>query len=153
MKRSLQRLLAPLAVLAALATANPHPSVAVRAGYAGDLALGLEVAWDCLLFQPPLGRLRSTLDVLYLDARPGVAWSARYLVSPPLLEGIRFGGGAGLGYLGGLYGFVRGDAEFDLDVGTLPLPAFLGLDAGYATGFTEGAFEGVFAGLRLGVRF
>ncbi len=152
MKRILWALGMVLGLSWALALGNPHPSLAVRGGYAGGAAFGLEASWNCLLFQPPVGALRPTLDVGYaggLDA----AFAMRYLASLPLMEGIRLGGGAGVGYAGGFYGFARGDLEFDLDVGTLPLPVFLGLDAGYAFNLERDAFKGPFAALKLGLRF
>ncbi len=137
----------------ALAFGNPHPSAALRGGYAGGAAFGLEASWDCLLFQPPVGALRPTLDLGYARGGLDAAFGMRYLASLPLLEGLRAGGGAGVGYAGGFYGFVRADAEFDLDVGTLPLPAFLGLDAGYAFKLEKDAFKGPFVALKLGLRF
>jgi len=153
MKRILWALGMVLGLSAALALGNPHPSLAVRGGYAGGAAFGLEASWNCLLFQPPVGALRPTLDLGYAGGALDAVFGMRYLASPPLLEGIRVGGGAGVGHAGGFYGFARADAEFDLEVGALPLPAFLGLDAGYAFGFQKGAFEGPFAALKLGFRF
>ncbi len=153
MKQILWALGTVLGLSAALALGNPHPSLAVRGGYAGGAAFGLEASWNCLLFQPPLGALRPTLDLGYAGGGLDAAFGMRYLASLPLLEGLRAGGGAGVGHAGGFYGFLRADAEFDLDVGTLPLPAFLGLDAGYAFNLEKDAFKGPFAALKLGLRF
>jgi len=153
MKRVLATLAAVLALSAALAFGNPHPSVALRVGYAGSADFGFEVSTNCQLFQPPVGTLKPTIDLSYHYPFTSASFGMRYLLAVPPLEGIRAGGGAGIGYADGFYGYVRADAEFDLDVGTLPLPVFLGVDAGYAVKFQEDAYGGFFAALKLGVRF
>lgn len=148
----MKRLIGALLMVFGFSVALAVGSVALRGGYAGAWMYGVEASLDGF-FQPPIGSLQATLDLGYAGEVLRVEAGPRYLISLPLLEGIRFGGGAGLGYAGGFFGFARGDAEFDLDVGTLPLPAFLGLDAGYAVALEKGAFEGVFAALKLGLRF
>ncbi len=148
-----------LALLGALSLAQAFsPSAALRGGFAGGAgAFGLEASWDCLLFQPPVGALRPTLDLMVADSFQGT-FAMRYLLPMEGVEGLRLGGGLGLGYsgaetgrAGGLFGVFRVDAEFDLPLKDLPTPVFAGMDGGYAIGAP--AAEGAFFSLKLGARF
>ena len=148
-------LLAVLSLGGALAFGPNNPSVALRGGYAGGAAFGLEASWDCRFYTPPVGALRPTLDLGYALGGVDASFGMRYLASLPTLEGLRVGGGAGVGHAQDFYAYVRADAEFDLDVGTLPLPAFIGFDAGYAIPFKADSkgLQGFFAAVKFGLRF
>lgn len=148
-----------LALLAALSLAQAFsPSAALRGGFAGDAgAFGLEASWDCLLYQPPVGALRPTLDLMVADSFQAT-FAMRYMLPLEEVQGLRLGGGIGVGYsgsetgrAGGLFGVFRVDTEFDLPLKDLPAPIFAGVDGGYAIGAP--AAEGAFFSLKLGARF
>ncbi len=148
-----------LALLAALSLAQAFsPSAALRGGFAGNAgAFGLEASWDCLLYQPPVGALRPTLDLMVADSFQAT-FAMRYMLPLEEVQGLRLGGGIGVGYsgsetgrAGGLFGVFRVDTEFDLPLKDLPAPIFAGVDGGYAIGAP--AAEGAFFSLKLGARF
>ena len=148
-----------LALLAALSLAQAFsPSAALRGGFAGNAgAFGLEASWDCLLYQPPVGALRPTLDLMVADSFQAT-FAMRYMLPLEEVQGLRLGGGIGIGYsgsetgrTGGLFGVFRVDIEFDLPLKDLPAPIFAGVDGGYAIGAP--AAEGAFFSLKLGARF
>ncbi len=153
MKRTLVLIGAVFALTGAFATGGLSPSLALRAGYAGAVSFGLEASWNCQLYQPPVGALRPALNLGMTGGGLSAAFAMRYLMDAPGGEGLRLGGGAGLGYQNGGFGLVRLDAEFDLPLSGLPAPAFVGMDAGYAFALTKGAFAGPFASFKAGLRF
>ncbi len=150
MKKALLAIGLVLALGSALAIGNLAPSVALRGGYAGVAAFGLEASWNCILYQPPVGALRPTLDLGYAGGFSG-SFAMRYLTGLPGVQGLRLGGGAGVGYGGVFFGLVRGDLEYDLPVSGLPAPLFVGADAGYAFAFT--GVGSPFAAVKVGLRF
>ncbi len=150
MKKALLAIGLVLALGSALAIGNLAPSVALRGGYAGGAAFGIEASWNCMLYQPPVGALRPTLDLGYAGGFNG-SFAMRYLTGLPGVKGLRLGGGAGIGYSGAFYGLVRGDIEYDLPVTGLPAPLFFGADAGYAFPFSGTGAP--FVAAKLGMRF
>jgi len=115
------------------------PSVALTGG--NLVGFGVEASWNCLLYQPPVGVLRPTLD-LALDTNLRGAFLMRYLYG--LGQGLQAGGGLGLTF-GPVNPYLRADAEYDLPAG-LGLPLFLGADLG-----TD--LNRFLAHLKVGVRF
>lgn len=116
------------------------PSLAVTGGTL--VGFGVEASWNCLLYQPPVGTLKPTLDLsLDFNAFRG-AFLMRYLYG--LGQGLQVGGGLGLTF-GPVNPYLRADAEYDLPA-SLGLPIFLGADLG--TDLNQ-----FLAHVKLGVRF
>ncbi|MGQ9510757.1 MAG: hypothetical protein ACUVS9_02435 [Thermaceae bacterium] len=119
------------------------PSFAITGGTL--MGVGVEASWNCLLYQPPVGTLKPTLDLglnSSFDNFQG-AFLMRYFYD--FGQGVQAGAGLGLTFGQGLKPYLRSDLEYGLplDIGQ---PLFVGGDLG-----TD--FENFLAHLKIGVRF
>ncbi|WP_456410669.1 hypothetical protein [Oceanithermus sp.] len=110
-------------------------SVSGSVGYAGGWFGGIEATWDCQLYQPPVGRLRPTIDFEYGAGGIQGAALMRFVNRVPNLP-VGLGGGLGLRYQDGVQAYGRLDGMLKLDK-IVGYPIVLSADVGYAYGFGD----------------
>ncbi len=118
--------------MAALAAEGTY-AISGSIGYSDGIIGGVEATWDCQLYQPPVGRIRPTIDLEYGAGGVQGAALARFVNQ---ISKAGFGVGAGLGvrYHEGVQAYGRLDGMFKLDK-YVGYPILLSADAGYAYGF------------------
>jgi len=133
MKKALTILFFSLA-LAAMAAEGTF-SISGSVGSAGGWFGGIEATWDCQLYQPPVGRLRPTIDLEYGAGGIQGAALMRFVNRVPDLP-VGLGGGLGVRYQGGVQAYARLDGMLKLDK-IVGYPIVLSADVGYAYGFGD----------------
>ncbi|WP_457638260.1 hypothetical protein [Oceanithermus sp.] len=131
MKKALVAITFVLA-LAAMAEGSTY-SISASLGYNGGFLGGVEATWDCQLYQPPVGRLRPTIDLEYGAGGVQGAALMRFVNRVPNLP-VGLGGGLGVRYQSGIQAYGRLDGMLKLDK-IVGYPIVLSADAGYAYGF------------------